>query len=79
MKEINGHFYIKNDDVIRKTFGKYDKTMDRRCFYEELLQYKGEKKKNEVDQKIATGEYFLEERNGMHVYRLKVLAQNYIP
>lgn len=67
MKEINGHFYIKNDDVIRKTFGKYDKTMDRRCFYEELLQYKGEKKKKEVDQKIATGEYFLEERNGMHV------------
>ena len=67
IEEINGHYYIKNDDVVRKTFGKYDKSMDRRCFYEELLQYKGEKKKKEIDAKIASGEYFLEERKGMHV------------
>ena len=38
--EINGEFYIKNDDVIRKTFGKYDKSLgDRRCYYEELEKY----------------------------------------
>lgn len=67
MKLIEGKYYIKNDDVIRKSFGKYDKSMDRRCFYEELIQYKGEKKKQQVDEKLAKGEYFLEERNGMHV------------
>ncbi len=67
MMLIDGKYYIKNDDVIRKTFGKYDRSMDRRCFYEELIQYKGEKKKLEVDKKLDTGEYFLEEKNGMHV------------
>ncbi len=67
MKLIDGKYYIINDDVIRKSFGKYDKMLDRRCFYEELLQYKGEKKKRQVDEKLASGEYFLEERNGMHV------------
>ena len=67
MKLIDGKYYIKNDDVIRKSFGKYDKSMDRRCYYEELIQYKGEKKKQQVDEKLEKGEYFLEERNGMHV------------
>lgn len=38
--EINGELYIKNDDVIRKQFGKYDKSLgDRRCFYEQLIEY----------------------------------------
>lgn len=65
---IDGEEYIKNDDIIRKTFGKYDKSLgDRRCFYEELIQYKGEAKKREVDEKIASGEYFLDlNSQGMH-------------
>ena len=65
---IDGEEYIKNDDVIRTQFGKYDKgDGDRRCFYEELVKYKGEKKKKQVDEKIKKGEYFLEEnRFGMH-------------
>lgn len=67
MKLINGKYYIKNDDVIRKSFGKYDKSMDRRCFYEEIVKYKGEKKKAEIDAKLASGEYFLEEKNGNHI------------
>lgn len=66
--EIDGKLYLKDDDVIRKVFGKYDKNLnDRRCFYEELVEYKGEKKKQEVDEKINSGEYFLEENKfGMH-------------
>ena len=67
--EINGEQYLRNDDVIRKTFGKYDKSNgDRRCFYEELEQYKGINKKNEIDEKIRNGEYVLEDfGNGYHV------------
>lgn len=66
--EINGELYIKNDDVIRKQFGKYDKSLgDRRCFYEQLIEYKGEEKKNEIDDLIKRGELFLELNNeGMH-------------
>ena len=66
--EINGKTCIKDDDVIRKAFGKYDKNLnDRRCFYEELLKYKGINKKNEVDRKIESGELFLEKNKfGMH-------------
>jgi len=65
---IDGKEYLIDDDVIRKQFGKYDKADgDRRCFYEQLESYKGVEKKLEVDQKIASGEYFLEKwDNGMH-------------
>lgn len=65
---INGEQYIKNDDVIRKVFGKYDKSMgDRRCFYEQLIEYKGQAKKDEIDELIKAGELFLElNEEGMH-------------
>lgn len=64
----NGIECLRNDDVIRKTFGKYDKSLgDRRCFYEELLQYKGQAKKDEIDRLIADGTYCLEvNKTGMH-------------
>ena len=67
--EINGEIYVKNTDVVRKTFGKYDKSLgDRRCFYEELEQYKGSDKKEEIDKKLKTGELFLEkDTNGQHI------------
>lgn len=58
--EINGEQYIRNDDVVRKVFGKYDGNEDRRCFYEQLLEYKGEEKKKEIDEKLKTGELVLE-------------------
>lgn len=66
--EINGELYIKNDDVVRKQFGKYDKSLgDRRCFYEQLVEYKGEEKKKEIDELIQRGELFLElNKEGMH-------------
>lgn len=58
--EINGKQFIRNDDVVRKVFGKYDGNEDRRCFYEQLLEYKGEEKKKEIDEKLKTGELVLE-------------------
>lgn len=66
--EIEGELYIKNDDVVRKVFGKYDKSMgNRRCFYEQLVQYKGQQKKEEIDELLNNGELFLEENSeGMH-------------
>lgn len=65
---INGEQYIINDDIIRKVFGKYDRSLgDRRCFYEELEKYKGKAKKEEIDRKLRTGELFLiENRFNMH-------------
>lgn len=66
--EINGELYIKNDDILRKNFGKYDKSDgDRRCFYEQIVQFKGEKKKQEIDEQLERGEIFLEPNSdGMH-------------
>ena len=66
--KINNELFIKNDDIVRKVFGKYDKSLgDRRCFYEQLIEYKGEDKKREIDKQIANGELFLEENKyGMH-------------
>jgi adenine-specific DNA-methyltransferase len=47
--------------------------MDRRCFYEELVAIKGQKKKEEVDSRIATGEYFLIPwKNGMNAVGRRV-------
>lgn len=47
--------------MIRKQFGKYDKSKgDRRCFYEQIIEYKGEEKKKEIDSLIKRGELFLE-------------------
>ncbi|MBI4086445.1 site-specific DNA-methyltransferase [Candidatus Kaiserbacteria bacterium] len=67
--EIDGKEYLRDDDVVRKQFGKYDKSLgDRRCFYEELEKYKGPTKKKEIDEKIKTGELVLEKhRNGMRL------------
>lgn len=66
--EINGELYIKNDDVLRKQFGKYDKSNgDRRCFYEQIVEYKGEEKKQEIDAQLERGNLFLElNSEGMH-------------
>lgn len=67
--ERDGKSYLRNDDVVRKVFGKYDSSLgDRRCFYEELNKYKNEKQIAEIERKIATGEYELEDfGNGMQV------------
>ena len=66
--EIDGELFIKNDDILRKTFGKYDKSNgDRRCFYEQIEQYKGIEKKEEIDRLLEEGALFLEpNKEGMH-------------
>jgi len=65
---IDGKEFLIDDDVVRKQFGKYDKSDgDRRCFYEQLERYNAVEKKLEIDQRLASGEYFLEKwENGMH-------------
>ena len=77
---VNGERCVKNDDFLRKSFGKYGKDSDRRCFYEEIETYKGAAKKREVDAKLAAGEYFLEQAEqdgGLHrVCRYENLSQS---
>jgi adenine-specific DNA-methyltransferase len=66
---VDGVEYLIDDDVVRKKFGKYDRALgDRRCFYEELVQYKGQAKKDEIDALLKAGQLFLERReDGRHV------------
>ena len=72
---VDGVEYLIDDDVLRKTFGKYDRENgDRRCFYEQIVEYKGLEKKKEIDEKIKKGELFLrlweagvDVEKGMHV------------
>ena len=74
----DGIEYIKDDDVVRRSFGKYDRSLNRRCFYEELEEIKGSKKKKEIDDMLADGSLFLEwqEDQQMHVlYRLIPVAE----
>lgn len=77
---VNGERCVKNDDFLRKSFGKYGKDSDRRCFYEEIETYKGAAKKREVDAKLAAGKYFLEQAEqdgGLHrVCRYENLSQS---
>jgi len=81
--EIKGIKYIKNDDFLRKVFGKYSENktddFDRRCFYEEIEKIKGTEKKKEIDEKIKSGECILEKHpSGKHIVcRLEPLDQAY--
>jgi len=59
--------YFINDDFIRRVFGKYKKWTERRCEYENLLKFKSELLKSDVDEKLSSGEYILKKNsNGMH-------------
>ncbi len=59
--------YFVNDDVVRRVFGKYEKGIERRCEYENLLKFKGEKIKREIDEKIKNDEYLLKKnKEGLH-------------
>jgi len=65
--KINGEECFVNDDVIRKVFGKYAEGIERRCYYEELSEYKNEKQIKEIEDKIKSKEYFLiKQSNGKH-------------
>lgn len=60
---IEGEEYWIEEDWLRKEFGKYGT-----CMYEEILQYHGQAKKDEIDNGLAEGKYILlEKTGGFHV------------
>lgn len=57
----NGKLYFVNNDIIRRVFGKYEKGIEKRCEYENLLKFRGKK--------LVSGEYILDKaKNGMHLH-----------
>lgn len=66
---INGEDYWIEEDWLRKEFGKYGT-----CLYEEIVEYKGLEKKEEIDKGLENGDYILLPKgNGTHIvgrYRL---------
>jgi adenine-specific DNA-methyltransferase len=71
VEDIDGVPHLIDDDVLRKTFGKYEARTERRCLYEEIIQYKGAPKKAEVDAEVAAGTLFLIPWTGGHVVARK--------
>lgn len=64
----NDESYFVNDDYLRKSYGKYDKSLnDRRCFYEEIERFYSKAKKQEIDKLITSGKLFLRKNKfGLH-------------
>ena len=61
--ERNGKKYWIQEDWLRKEFGKYGN-----CHYEELLEYKGQEFKDEIDEGLRNGDYVLiPKSNGMNI------------
>ena len=61
--ERDGVQYWIQEDWLRKEFGKYGN-----CHYEELIQYKGEEYKAEIDEGLKNGKYVLIKKDtGLHV------------
>ncbi|MDR2644150.1 MAG: site-specific DNA-methyltransferase [Planctomycetaceae bacterium] len=68
-KKIRGEKVIKNNeeywietDWLRKKFGKYGI-----CHYEEIIEYLGQKKKDEIDKGIENGFYVLIKKDNRHI------------
>ena len=60
---VNGIEYWIQEDAIRKEFGKYGN-----LHYEEILEYRDEKFKEEIDEGIENGKYVLVKKdNGLHI------------
>lgn len=59
----DGETYWIQEDWLRKEFGKYGN-----CHYEEILEYKGQAKLDEINAGLANGEYILIPKpNGMNI------------
>ena len=59
----DGVDYWIQEDWLRKKFGKYGN-----CHYEEILQYKDQKNKDEIDKGLKNGKYILVPKdNGMNI------------
>lgn len=61
--EKNGEKYWVQEDWLRKEFGKYGN-----CHYEEIIEYKGQEKLDEIDKGLKKGDYILIPKpNGMNI------------
>ncbi len=61
--EKDGEKYWIQEDWLRKEFGKYGN-----CHYEEILEFKGQEKLDEIDKGLKKGEYILIPKpNGMNI------------
>lgn len=61
--EKDGEKYWIQEDWLRKEFGKYGN-----CHYEEVLEYKGQEKLDEINRGLSKGEYILiPKSNGMNI------------
>ena len=61
--ERNGEKYWIQEDWLRKEFGKYGN-----CHYEEILEFKGQEKLDEINQGLEEGKYVLiPKNNGMNI------------
>lgn len=61
--ERNGERYWIQEDWLRKEFGKYGN-----CHYEEILEYKGQEKLDEINAGLANDQYMLiPKSNGMNI------------
>lgn len=60
---LKGERYWIQEDWLRKEFGKYGN-----CHYEEIIEYKGHKFKEEIDQGLKDGRYrLIKKKNGLHI------------
>ncbi|MFP3042011.1 site-specific DNA-methyltransferase [Treponema primitia] len=59
---IDGDDYWIETDWLRKEFGKYGT-----CLYEEILEYFGKQKKDEIDEGLKQGNYILIDKGGAHI------------
>lgn len=61
--EKDGEKYWIQEDWLRKEFGKYGN-----CHYEEVLEYKGQEKLDEINRGLSKGQYILiPKSNGMNI------------
>ncbi len=61
--EKDGQSFWIQEDWLRKEFGKYGN-----CHYEEILEFKGQEKLNEINQGIKEGKYILiKKANGLNI------------
>ena len=56
---IDGQPFVVETDVLRGTFGKYERGTERRLMYEDIEAVRGPKKKQQVDAWLAAGTHQL--------------------
>ena len=61
VKKDGGDYWLE-EDWLRKEFGKYGT-----CYYEQITEYKGEKKKIEIDKGLREGIYQLIKKGKYHI------------